>query len=453
MKITFVTSAIAFFLSAQGATYAQEALNTTPNEARVDESYFVFDPHKTWLKDFATQPDLTIDHVRADGYELHGPVGLRERLNRAAVMFWADDVPESIREAYPSYEQIVGKLKAIQSKHSGIMKLFSIGKTAKGRDLWVMKVSDRPEVDEIEPEVKYISSMHGDEITGRELMVFLLDDIGEKYGKDAAITELVNSTEIFVLASMNPDGSEAKRRGNGNNIDLNRNFPDFSTSDNQNKPNGRQPETQAIMKWQAERDFALSANFHGGAEVVNYAWDTLKDSHPFESLLVTMSLAYSSRAPYIYNSKEFPKGITNGYAWYEVNGGMQDWSYYWHNDLQFTVELSNVKYPDYSTIPGYYKDNRDALLHFLRLVHQGAGFSYDAPGLSGQARITRILDDGKTQDLGKYAFTHSQFYKALEPGRYEFSVTLNGNPSAAVFNLDVKADTIIPDGNYSRLQL
>ena len=44
------------------------------------------------------------------------------------------------------------------------------------------------------------------------------------------------------------------------------------------------------------------------------------------------------------NSDEFPGGVVNGYDWYEVNGGMQDWSYYWHNDLQVTIELSDMKW-------------------------------------------------------------------------------------------------------------
>ena len=47
------------------------------------------------------------------------------------------------------------------------MKLFSIGKSVEGRDLWVLKISDNVNVDEVEPEIKYISSMHGDEIVGQ----------------------------------------------------------------------------------------------------------------------------------------------------------------------------------------------------------------------------------------------------------------------------------------------
>src|SRR5690606_30155699 len=101
--------------------------------------------------------------------------------------------------------------------------------------------------------------MHGNEIVGRELMVRLIDDLASNYNKDQHITELINSTEIFIMPSMNPDGADRKRRGNDNSVDLNRDFPDFTTSDNRNTWENREVETQAVMKWQAQRNFSLSA--------------------------------------------------------------------------------------------------------------------------------------------------------------------------------------------------
>ena len=68
-------------------------------------------------------------------------------------------------------------------------------------DLWVMKISDNPREDELEPEVKYIANMHGDEITGREMMLRLIADLGANYGKDPEITQLVQNTEIFIFKS------------------------------------------------------------------------------------------------------------------------------------------------------------------------------------------------------------------------------------------------------------
>src|SRR5690606_27488049 len=137
---------------------------------------------------------------------------------------------------------------------------------------------------ELEPEFKYIANMHGDEIVGRELMVLLLEDLTARYSEgNPEITSLINNTEIYIIPSMNPDGAESRRRGNSRWVDLNRNFPDFTT-DNVNRPDGRQPETQAIMAFQASRQFALSANFHGGTECVNYPWDTSGDRFPLLEL-------------------------------------------------------------------------------------------------------------------------------------------------------------------------
>jgi hypothetical protein len=253
------------------------------------------------------------------------------------------------------------------------LKLFSIGKSEEGRELWVMKISDNVNRDEMEPEFKYISSMHGDEITGRELMHELIEDLAKNYNKDPQITSMIDNTEIYIMPSMNPDGSRARRRGNGNRIDLNRNFPELFVSKKKYLED-REPETIHLMKFQASRNFSFSANFHGGAVVVNYPWDSTYDRHPFDRLVKDISLEYARRNPEMKNSRSFPGGITNGADWYIVRGGMQDWSYFFHNDLQVTVELSQKKWPNYSKIKNYYKLNRDSLLYYMGAIHQGQVF-------------------------------------------------------------------------------
>ncbi len=211
--------------------------------------------------------------------------------------------------------------------------------------------------------------MHGDEIVGREILLLFIEDLLKNYATDPKIATLLDNTEIHILPSMNPDGAAASSRGNGNYIDLNRDFPDFSTSDNQDTLANRQPETQAIMQWQNKYHFKLSANFHGGAEVVNYPWDTSPEPCPQFDLVKDISLEYATNAPYLRNSTTFENGITNGYSWYEVNGGMQDWSIFWRKDLQLTIELSNVKWPDYSQVTYYYNQNRESLIRLIERIH------------------------------------------------------------------------------------
>lgn len=77
--------------------------------------------------------------------------------------------------------------------------------------------------------------------------------------------------------------------------------------------------------------FNLSANFHGGAEVVNYPWDTWSRLHTDNTWWIFVSRQYADTAhahsPTGYMAG-FNNGITNGYAWYRITGGRQDYMTY-----------------------------------------------------------------------------------------------------------------------------
>ena len=342
-------------------------------QMRLSEGYRVIDPAKRSLKTLADpSTGHVIDHVDSNGYEIYGPSGLQSELIRMNILFTDLVKPaKSLVSGYPTPEQTQAKIVALAKKYPDLLTVTEIGKSKEGRPLLFVRVtapanSGKPLA--ARPEFKYIANMHGDEIVGRELMIRLIEDLASHYGNEARITDLLNSVQVYILPSMNPDGATHQVRYNADGVDLNRAFPDWTTSDNQNTLAGRAPEVQAVMKFQAAHHFKLSANFHGGAQVVNYPWDAIPDPFPLESFVKRISLDYSKRAPYIHNSTEFPEGITNGYAWYLVNGGMQDWSFHWFNDVQLTVELTNTKWPDYSTVDGTYRENRDSMLSLIEHV-------------------------------------------------------------------------------------
>ncbi len=363
------------------------------------------------------QKNLVIDHLSQDGFELYGErISVEAFIKKHQLLAIDLELSESRSSIYPSYSQIEAELKNLAKSNPAIFKLESIGKSVKGRELYVMKVSDNVGADEVEPELKLVANMHGDEIVGRELMMLFLKDLASAYAsKDPRVVKLIEQTELYIMPSLNPDGAELKRRGNANYVDLNRDFPDFTTSDNQNSWSGRAPETMSMMKFQAARNFVLSANFHGGAVVVNYPWDTSKDAFPLEDLVIDLSLSYSKENPEMHASSEFPQGIVNGFDWYEVDGGMQDWSYYWHQDLQVTVELSQDKWPDYSSITSYYQKNRKGFLSYLENVYQGIGLSFPKNFSSG---TIEIIDRVENKSLGFFPFMRGEFYKVLPRSNY-----------------------------------
>jgi murein tripeptide amidase MpaA len=59
--------------------------------------------------------------------------------------------------------------------------------------------------------VKYIANMHGNEVVGLELLLFLIEYL--LTSNDNQVIELMNSSRIWIMPSMNPDGLELSQYG------------------------------------------------------------------------------------------------------------------------------------------------------------------------------------------------------------------------------------------------
>ncbi len=184
MNKTLLALSLLFSVSAQASIKIEEELYVPGKDPKV-------------VRELITSGSVIVDHVTSKGFELYGRKGLSQYLDKKGIVhFDQKEINKSALADYPTAAQISEKLKSIVARRSNIMKLISIGKSSKGNDLWVVKISDNVNSDEVEPEFKYISSMHGDEITGRELMVSFIDELGSKYGSDRDITNMINNTEI-----------------------------------------------------------------------------------------------------------------------------------------------------------------------------------------------------------------------------------------------------------------
>ncbi len=109
---------------------------------------------------------------------------------------------------YLDHEEMIAAIREIAGRKPQIARIFSIGQSYEGRELWAARVSDRVEVDEDEPEVLFDGGMHGREHMSTEMAVALFRTLVDGYRADGRITELVDETEITILFSLNPDGSE-----------------------------------------------------------------------------------------------------------------------------------------------------------------------------------------------------------------------------------------------------
>ncbi len=107
----------------------------------VHESVIITDQRTEIVKILKGRTEFTIDHVRADQFELHGPKGTIDFLIKNNIKFVRDEIPHSFAAQYPSPEEIEKKLKDLNKKYPQLSQLYSIGKSVKKRDLWVMKIT------------------------------------------------------------------------------------------------------------------------------------------------------------------------------------------------------------------------------------------------------------------------------------------------------------------------
>jgi Zinc carboxypeptidase/Carboxypeptidase regulatory-like domain/FlgD Ig-like domain len=335
-------------------------------------------------------------------------------------------------DTYPSYPLYKSMMRQYADSFPQICRLDTIGYSVHGKLLLAVKISDNVDAEEDEPEFFYTSTMHGDETVGYVLMLRLIDYLLSQYGENTPegtrVTNLVNNMEIWINPLANPDGTfridtlnvNSAWRYNANAVDLNRDFPDRIT-DPINTPDGREPETQAMMYLAADHNFNMSANFHGGAQVVNYPWDNgapsgIYSACPDDAWFIDICLEYASTNQDMLNGG-FPNGITNGCDWYSIFGGRQDWIYYWHGGRETTIELWDSKNPIGSVLPQRWTNNKESFLSYMEQTFQGIrGIVTDAS--TGEPILAQIDVDGfaavpvyTDPDVG-------DFHRMLLPGTY-----------------------------------
>jgi hypothetical protein len=349
---------------------------------------------------------------------------------------------------YPTYEAYVSMMYQFAADYPSLCQIVSIGNTVQGRELLAAKISHNVGIKENEPQFLYTSSIHGDETTGYILMLRLIDYLLSNYGTDPRITNLVDNMEIWINPLANPDGTyhggnntvDGAYRYNANWVDLNRNYPD--PEDGQH-PDGEawQPETINFMAFAENNHFVSSANIHGGTEVCNYPWDTWQKLSADDNWWQYVCHEYADTAQFYSATgymSDYNDGITNGWQWYEVAGGRQDYMNYFQQCREFTIEISNVKLLDPALLPSLWNYNYRSLLNYMEQCTFGIrGTVKDSvTGWPIKAEVYAVLHE-KDSSWVYSSLPNGNYNRLLYAGIYSIKFSAQGYLPEVFYNVSV----------------
>lgn len=110
---------------------------------------------------------------------------------------------------YFRYDVLTDLLHAYQSAFPGLAKVESIGKSYEGRDIWALTITNAKTGDALEKPGFYVDgNIHGSEVTASTTALYFAWTLLSNYGKQDAMTTLVDENTFYIIPVVSPDGVE-----------------------------------------------------------------------------------------------------------------------------------------------------------------------------------------------------------------------------------------------------
>ena len=358
-----------------------------------------------------TPPSLVEEHRMFDG-------------NSRATYEW---------DSYPTYEAYEEMMFDFAQNHPDKCEIITLGTLSSNRKILVAHINNG--VSDGKPKFLYTSTIHGDETTGYIMMLRLIDYLLENQTLPE-VQNVLDNIDLFVCPNTNPDGTyhggnntvNGATRANAQGIDMNRNFPDMNDGPH---PDGNPyaTETEWLMDFAQNYQFTMAANYHGGAEVMNYPWDNETDLHVDDAWWQLVSREYADLCHQVNpNYMTFKNnGITNGAQWYMIGGGRQDYMNYYHKCREVTIECSDTKCPSGSQLPNFWNINKNSIFAYMSQCLYGIhGVVTDMNTGAPVSATISISNHDYDYSVVESQMPAGDFHRPIKGGTYNVVVTANG---------------------------
>lgn len=356
-------------------------------------------------------------------------------------------------DTYPTYQAYEDMMFQFATDHPDKCEIITLGTLPSNRKIMVAHINNG--TSEGKPKFLYTSTIHGDETTGWILMLRLIDYLLENPSLPEC-QNVLNNIDLYICPNANPDGTyhggnnnvNGATRANANGIDMNRNYADPHEGPH---PDGYpyQQETQWFMQFAQDNHFVMGANYHGGAEVMNYPWDNTHTLHADDAWYQLISHEYADLTHQVSSGymTDYNNGITNGASWYMIGGGRQDYMNGYAQCRELTIECSNTKLPNASQLPTFWNINKNSIFAFMNQCLNGIyGTVTDAAsGLPIEATITLVGHDDEYSAVSTQ-LPGGDYHRPVKAGTYNARFTANGYQS-------YETSVTVADNNHVELNV
>ncbi|HET6462645.1 MAG TPA: M14 family zinc carboxypeptidase [Candidatus Krumholzibacteria bacterium] len=292
---------------------------------------------------------------------------------------------------YHTYDELQTEMAALVAAYPTLAMTINIGTAyaPTNRLITVLKISDNVNVDENEPEVLYMGNHHARELMSVEIPFLFGKYLLEHYASDPVIHNYVDTREIFIVPTVNPDGLayvqanhagssnswwRKNRRNNGTNfgVDLNRNYSykwgfdnvgssPTTSSDIYRGPSAlSEPETQAIKNFCATRHFTCFLSYHSYGELLLYPWGYFSGFTPDQKVFAALGAELAAGTNYAVGNPALG-------TIYITNGDSDDWAYgetvQKNRIFGFTPEVNSLAQGGFGPAESFIQPTFDLLLN------------------------------------------------------------------------------------------
>jgi hypothetical protein len=303
---------------------------------------------------------------------------------------------------YHNYFGTMKMLNGFNEKYPDLVDVLSIGKSVLGKDIWCIRLTNEKN-NTRKSSCLIDGCIHGAEWEGGEACLYLSEYLLINFDANETITHILNSSEVYIVPLVNPDGRQDDSRYNDNGINLNRNFDiDFGRIRGGAIPLGKlfgrikipeipsnwsrdftllnklfpsfplhlencgrhpfsEPETQAMRDFMRElenNDFSFYLNCHTAGLMLFSPWDAFRP--PFE-IPKQEQYVYDYVKDWIGKNTEYKKGGNADKLNPYMSGSAEDWCF-----KEFRIPSFAVDFLPFDYDPGDGGGKHDHLVHWMQ---------------------------------------------------------------------------------------